>query len=440
MKQLENYLSRIDQNTVNTVLLLTRSQKFQRLSESLRPKKIYYNLSELAGLEKPIDMILFDCSCGMMDQLAKLHKKYMVGRMNAGEDYFSLWEKNRQSTEHIYIEQMKNNTNESEIFEWDQSAGDVELSVILPVYNVSKYLPQCIESLTKWKAAYIEYLFVDDGSTDESATIIQDYAAKDSRIRLIRKQNGGCASARNKGIECAKGQYICFVDSDDYVDETMLRKLLKRAMLGNYDLTYCGYCAYYEETGESELVLDDCLTGTYLTGEYNTDRIRLLTVNTRVAIWRCLYKKAVLDEHQIRFHEDLKRFDDLPFRVEYTFASKSAICIPEYLYYYRLGRKGQDTECTDERLYVHFDIFNHLDQYVSKFKERKMWDLLQAVKIQTHTYGIQTIDKKYKKAYAKKAKYQLKAHAGYWRNICLIFMYAGTGNIGWFNKIWFGKM
>ncbi len=439
MKQLENYLSRIDQNTVNTVLLLTRSQKFQRLSESLRPKKIYYNLSELAGLEKPIDMILFDCSCGMMDQLAKLHKKYMVGRMNAGEDYFSLWEKNRQSTEHIYIEQLKNNTDESEIFEWNKTDSNVELSVILPVYNVSKYLPQCIENLTKWKAAYIEYLFVDDGSTDESAAIIQDYAAKDIRIRLIRKQNGGCASARNKGIECAKGQYICFVDSDDYVHETMLWKLLKRAMLGNYDLTYCGYCAYYEETGESEPVLDDCLAGTYLTGEYDTDRIRLLAVKAKVAIWRCLYKKSVLDEHQIRFHEDLKRFDDLPFRVEYTFVSKSAICIPEYLYYYRLGRKGQDTECTDERLYVHFDIFNHLDQYVSKFKDRKMWDLLQAVKIQTHVYGIQTIDKKYKRTYAQKAKYQLKAHAGYWRNICLIFMYAGTGNLGRFNKMWFGK-
>lgn len=440
MKQLENYLSRIDQNIVNTVLILTRSHKFQRLLESLRPKKIYYNLSELAGLEKPIDMILFDCSCGMMDQLAELHKKYMVGRMNAGEDYFSLWEKNRQSTEHIYIEQMKNNTDESEIFEWNQTDIDVELSVILPVYNVSKYLPQCIENLIKWKAAYIEYLFVDDGSTDESAAIIQDYAAKDSRIRLIRKQNGGCASARNKGIECAKGQYICFVDSDDYVDETMFWKLLKRAMLGNYDLTYCGYCAYYEETGESEPVLDDCLTGTYLTGEYDADRIRLLAVKAKVAIWRCLYKKSVLDEHQIRFHEDLKRFDDLPFRVEYTFASKSAICIPEYLYYYRLGRKGQDTECTDERLYVHFDIFNHLDQYVSKFKDRKMRDLLQAVKIQTYAYGVQIIDKKYKKTYAQKAKYQLKTYAGYWRNICLIFMYAGTGNLDRFNKIWFGKM
>lgn len=439
MKQLENYLSRIDQNAVNSVLLLTRSQEFQRLLESIRPEKIYYDFSEIAGLEKPIDMILFDFDCFCeMERLAKIPKKYFVGRMNAEEDYFSLWETNRHNTEHIYIEQMRSNTAGSEILEWDQADSDVELSVILPVYNVSKYLPQCIESLTKWKAAYVEYLFVDDGSTDESAAIIQDYAIKDSRIRLIRKKNGGCASARNKGIECARGRYIGFVDSDDFVDETMFQKLLKRAMLGNYDLTYCGYCAYYEETGESEPVRDDCLTGTYLTGEYNTDKIRQLTVNTRVAIWRCLYKKTVLDEHQIRFHEELKRFDDLPFRVEYTFVSKSAICIPEYLYYYRLGRKGQDTECTDERLYVHFAIFNNLDQYVSKFKDRKMWDLLQAVKIQTHIYGVKTIDNKYKKAYAKKAKHQLKAHAGYWRNICLIFLYAGTGNLGWFNKMWFG--
>lgn len=464
MKQIENYLSRINQNGVRNIVLLTRTKEILKflplLLESIRPEKIYCvlpeeciniepsqdndqliycDLSEIARIEQPIDMMLFDldCSCEL-EQLPRLPKKYLIGCMNAEEDYFSLWEANRDSTEHIYIEQMKTNTAGSEILEWDQADSDIELSVILPVYNVSKYLPQCIESLTRWKAAYVEYLFVDDGSTDESAAVIQNYAAKDSRIRLIQKKNGGCASARNKGIECAKGRYIGFVDSDDFVDETMFRKLLKRAMLGNYDLTYCGYCAYYEETGASEPVLNDCLTGTCLTGEYNTDMIRLLAVNTRVAIWRCLYKKSVLDEHQIRFHEDLKRFDDLPFRVEYTFASKSAVCISEYLYYYRLGRKGQDTACTDERLYVHFDIFRYLDRYVQPSKDRLLLDLLQAVKIQTHGFGLSVIQKQYRKNYARQAKIQLKAHAGYVRNIIICLLYAGRGNIGWITRLWFG--
>lgn len=464
MKQLENYLSRINQSGVRNIVFLTRTKEILKLLplllESIRLEKIYCvlpeeginiepsqgndqliycDLSEMARFKQPIDMMLFDldCSCEM-EQLSRLPKKYLIGRMNAEEDYFSLWEANRDSTEHIYIEQMKTNTAGSEILEWDQADSDIELSVILPVYNVSKYLSQCIESLTKWKAAYVEYLFVDDGSTDESAAVIQNNATKDPRIRLIQKQNGGCASARNKGIECAKGRYIGFVDSDDFVDETMFRKLLKRAMLGNYDLTYCGYCAYYEETGASEPVRNDCLKGTYLTGEYNTDRIRLLAVNTRVAIWRCLYKKAVLDEHQIRFHEDLKRFDDLPFRVEYTFVSKSAICIPEYLYYYRLGRKGQDTACTDERLNVHFDIFRYLDQYVQPSKDRLLLDLLQAVKIQTHGFGLSVIQKQYRKSYARQAKMQLKAHAGYVRNIIICLLYAGRGNIGWITRLWFG--
>lgn len=464
MKQLENYLSRIDQNGVRNIVLLTRTKEILKLLplllESMRPEKIYCvlpeeginiepsqgndqliycDLSEMARFKQPIDMMLFDldCSCEM-EQLSRLPKKYLIGRMNAEEDYFSLWEANRDSTEHIYIEQMKTNTAGSEILEWDQADSDIELSVILPVYNVSKYLPQCIESLTKWKAAYVEYLFVDDGSTDESAAVIQNYATKDPRIRLIQKKNGGCASSRNKGIDTARGRYIGFVDSDDFVDETMFRKLLKRAMMGNYDLTYCGYCEYYEETGESEPVRNDCLQGTYLAGEYNTDRIRLLAVNTRVAIWRCLYKKAVLDEHQIRFHEDLKRFDDLPFRVEYTFVSKSAICIPEYLYYYRLGRKGQDTACTDERLYVHFDIFRYLDQYVQPSKDRLLLDLLQAVKIQTHGFGLSVIQKQYRKSYARQAKIQLKAHAGYMRNVIICLLYAGRGNIGWITRLWFG--
>ena len=96
------------------------------------------------------------------------------------------------------------------------------LSVPIPSYNVEKFLENTLDSFViKSVLQDIEILIVDDGSTDESAAVIQNYATKDPRIRLIQKKSGGCASARNKGIECAKGRYIGFVDSDDFVDETM---------------------------------------------------------------------------------------------------------------------------------------------------------------------------------------------------------------------------
>ena len=292
-----------------------------------------------------------------------------------------------------------------------------------------------MESLIKWQAPYVEYLFVNDGSTDESRDIILSYAKNDKRVKLIDKENGGCASARNRGIEEAKGRYIGFVDSDDFIDETMFYKLLRRAIMGNYGLTYCGYKEYYEEDGSSEAVLNDCLKNPYLTGTYREDKVQLLAVNTRVAIWRAIYQKDILDRKHIRFHEDMKRYDDLPFRVEYIFAAGSAACVPEHLYYYRLGRKGQDVSCTDERLFVHFTMFEHLDQYVDAFKDKRLQDLLQVVKIHTHGYALSKLEKKYRKEYIRKAKIQLDRNMGYWRTVSLILMYTGKGNLGWYTRM-----
>ena len=460
MVQLENYLSRICQsNEWNEVIYISsmqdNSSMISYLTKYINLRKIYLvtdggKSNQDIGGEKVIcctkeaiisknisvDAVIFDDNQSKtLMQLNNITTDFLIGSLSYEEDYFALWEKYREISSKIYIE-YKYQTGKKEILEWEKTDSDIELSIILPVYNIEKYLDKCIETVTKWKVPYIEYLFVNDGSTDSSAQIIQSYAAQDSRIQLINKLNGGCASARNLGITKAKGKYIGFVDADDFIDPQMYYKLLKRAIMGNYEYAYCGYQEYYEDIKESQEITNDCLSEPYLSGTYRADKVQLLTVNTRVAIWRGLYKKSVIDQYGIMFHEDLKRFDDLPFRVEYTFAAKSAVCVPEYMYYYRLGRKGQDTACTDERLYVHFDIFKHLDKYVEKYKDRRLWDLLQVVKIQTHGYGLSKIDNTYKKAYAVKAKEQLKLKAGYWRNFFLIITYAGKSNIGWFTKLW----
>ena len=105
------------------------------------------------------------------------------------------------------------------------------------------------------------------------------------------------------------------------------------------------------------------------------------------------------------------------------------------MYYYRLGRKGQDVSCTDKKLFVHFPIFDFLDKYTDEFKDERLQDLLQIVKIQTHGYGLSKIEKEYKKEYLKKAKQQLDRNMGYWRTVGLIMMYTGKGNLGWYTKM-----
>lgn len=441
VRQIKNYLSNI--YDIKTVLMLSTTKEYIELEKWLSEKKgirIIHSTQE----GQP-DALIFDWNCEKeLLKLTDVSPKYLIGRMRKSEDYFKVWEMYRNVSEAIYIEQDRELPPDKinadvapiEILEWNKDENnDIELSVILPVYNVAAYLPKCMETLLKWQAPYVEYLFVNDGSTDKSRDIILKYAENDKRVKLIDKENGGCASARNRGIDEAKGRFIGFVDSDDFIDKSMFYKLFRRAIMGNYRLTYSGYKEYYEEDRSSEPVLNDCLSEPYLTGTYREDKVQLLAVNTRVAIWRAIYRKDIIEQNNIRFHEDMKRFDDLPFRVEYIFAAGSAACVPEYLYYYRLGRKGQDVSCTDKRLFVHFQMFEHLDKYVDRFKDRRLQDLLQVVKIQTHGYALSKLGKKYRKEYVKRAKRQLDRNMGYWRTVVLLLLYTGKGNLGWYTRM-----
>lgn len=109
---------------------------------------------------------------------------------------------------------------------------DALISVIVPVYNVENYLRQCISSLLSQSYTHFELLIVDDGSTDQSGMICDEYASQDSRIRVVHKNNGGVSSARNFGLDMAKGEYICFVDSDDWVQKDYLKDLLRYSKEG----------------------------------------------------------------------------------------------------------------------------------------------------------------------------------------------------------------
>lgn len=113
------------------------------------------------------------------------------------------------------------------------------ISVIVPIYNVEKYLPKCIESIINQTLKEIEIILIDDGSTDRSGDIADEYSKKDSRIKVIHKENGGQGSARNKGIEIADGYYIGFVDSDDWIDFDMYERLYSKAISLKSDMIVC---------------------------------------------------------------------------------------------------------------------------------------------------------------------------------------------------------
>ena len=347
---------------------------------------------------------------------------------------FKIWEVYKEYCSYIQVKTLRRNK-EPQVLEWQKRTDtNVELSVIFPVYNVKAYLEQCIASVTSWTASYVEFLFVNDGSPDNSREVILEWAKKDCRIKLLDKENGGCASARQFGLEHAKGNYIGFIDPDDFVDESMFRKLLRAAMIGSYDISYCGYNEYYENTKKIERI-EDVLGWPYCDGTADEKKIRELMFSSRVAIWRRIYKAEMLKKSGIHFYTDLRRFDDLPFKIETFAVAKSVIALPEYLYYYRLSRPGQDVSADDERLYVHFDIFKYLDTSIAGTYDARLTDYLQICKVQTHIYALKKIKSELKKEYLNRAKLDLENSASPERTYKLIRQKIGKENAELYKQI-----
>ena len=115
------------------------------------------------------------------------------------------------------------------------------ISIIVPIYNVGKYLPRCIDSILNQTFKNFELIIVNDGSTDNSGVVCDDYTKKDTRIKIIHKSNGGVSSARNAGLYLAKGKYIGFVDPDDYIDKNMYEKLYRLCIDNNSDIAICRF-------------------------------------------------------------------------------------------------------------------------------------------------------------------------------------------------------
>ena len=129
---------------------------------------------------------------------------------------------------------------------------DILVSVIVPVYNVEQYLPRCVDSILSQTYKNLELILVDDGATDSSGTICDEYAAKDSRVRVIHKENGGLSSARNAGIDIASGEYLEFVDSDDWIEPDTVESMLGMAVASNVELVAGGRYDVKARTGEKK--------------------------------------------------------------------------------------------------------------------------------------------------------------------------------------------
>lgn len=210
------------------------------------------------------------------------------------------------------------------------------ISIIIPFYNVQRYLDNCIRSVCGQTYTDIEVLLIDDGSTDDSKYICQEWIKKDKRIQYVYQDNQGVSAARNNGLERARGDYIGFVDGDDWIEPMMYERLLDAIILNKADVSMCGFEKVYE-TGEHKPCTADCGGVFDFEGAINIClRSKRHNGGYFTSVWNKLFKKKVVKRNEIewRFDSTLSVGEDEVWLFSILHSANRVAAMPEILYHY----------------------------------------------------------------------------------------------------------
>lgn len=209
-----------------------------------------------------------------------------------------------------------------------------EISIIVPVYNVDKYIKACLNSLINQTLSDIEIICIDDGSTDSSGTILDKYANQDARIKIIHQKNGGLSCARNKGIELAKSPRIMFCDSDDWIESKMCERLLSIMISEKVDLVACNSII---EVDSRQTIMNG--VGGFSpvpTGKYR--RLENIFFALNGSVCTCIFLKKLIDQYSINFEKN-SVIEDYVFTRKYLLVCETFYILKDKLYHYVM-RKG----------------------------------------------------------------------------------------------------
>ena len=251
----------------------------------------------------------------------------------------------------------------------------IKVSVIVPVYNVEKYIDKCLNSLVKQSLKEIEIIVVNDGTKDNSQKIIDKYVKKyPDKIKSYIKENGGQGSARNYGLEKANGEYIGYVDSDDFVEKDMYKKLYNKAKENNYDIVVCGNYNVSEDYQNKNI-------DTFI-NNYNTDLENIFF--GKMAVWNKIYKRDILIKNKLEFKEKVW-YEDLAFTLKAIMNSNSFAFIDEPLYDYLIREGSTMNNSNVQRNLEILDAFNDILSYIQHNKKEEYFSKIEFLAID-HIY------------------------------------------------------
>ncbi len=269
-----------------------------------------------------------------------------------------------------------------------KSVNKPKVSIVVPVYNTEKYIERCMNSILNQTLKEIEIIIVDDGSKENCAKLCDELAKTDSRIKVVHKKNAGLGFARNTGIKEATGEYIGFVDSDDYIEPEMYEKLYSTASVNNADIVLSGICFVggnmFSETGE-------CIKKTFFDEEtvFKNENMKMLLLGVvgalpnepddsryGVSVCKNIFRKYLIDEKKINFlsERDILSEDSL-FMVDYIKNAEIAVGVAGVYYCYCRNGESLSKSYKKERFEKSIVFLNELEKRLSETVEKEEYKL-----------------------------------------------------------------
>lgn len=232
-----------------------------------------------------------------------------------------------------------------------------KLSFIVPVYNVEAYLPQCLDSILSQSAPDCETILVDDGTKDSSNVICDEYSRRYTDVKVIHKANGGLSSARNAGMELAEGKYVCFVDSDDYIEAGSVQKLLQWIDANDADICFLQTTKVYPN-GSTQPMGEE-LDPAMIRGQDGAKVLEFLSSRPKFpgSAWAKLFRREFLEENALHFPDDRRLSEDLMYCLNAFLTAERFDALETPFYCYRQNRAGSITNSVNARYYFDTALF-----------------------------------------------------------------------------------
>ena len=247
----------------------------------------------------------------------------------------------------------------------------VKVSVVVPIYNVERYLRQCLDSIVGQTLRDIEIICVNDGSKDSSLEIMKEYAAKDSRGKIIDKQNSGYGNSMNRGFDMAEGEYIGIVESDDYADPEMFERLYTVAKENNLDVAKAGFYYYFSRPEESNTpapIASETMCARVFqpTRDFKSKREMADFFNIKPTIWSAIYRRDFIRERGIRFNETPgASYQDLSFTFKVWSLAERVKLLPDCFLHYRQDNE-QSSVNSPGKVYCVYDEYCEISRFLDE--------------------------------------------------------------------------